>query len=91
VGHRASSNEDVDLVIRSEGCREQVTTEASFVSLLKMIAGVSWPSCCTRARDHPYLARQLSDGEIWTAHVGVNPYGLVVQCGDREPRARWLC
>jgi hypothetical protein len=28
---------------------------------------------------YPYLARQLSDGEIWTAHGGVNPYGLVVR------------
>jgi hypothetical protein len=27
---------------------------------------------------HPYLARQLSDGEIWTAHGGVNLCGLVV-------------
>jgi hypothetical protein len=26
---------------------------------------------------NPYLARQLSDGEIWTAHRGVNPCGLV--------------
>jgi hypothetical protein len=22
----------------------------------------------------PYLERQLSDGEIWTAHGGVNPW-----------------
>ena len=29
----------------------------------------------------PYLARQLSDGEIWTAHGGVNPCGLVVRRG----------
>jgi hypothetical protein len=33
----------------------------------------------------------LSDGEIWTAHGGVNPCGLVVQRGDRELRTRWLC
>jgi hypothetical protein len=44
-----------------------------------------------RARDHPYLARQLSDGEIWTAHGGVNPCGLFVRWGDRELRTRWLC
>jgi hypothetical protein len=25
----------------------------------------------------------LSDGEIWTAHGGVNPFGLVVRQGDR--------
>jgi hypothetical protein len=29
----------------------------------------------------PYLARQLSDGEIWTAHGGVNPCGLFVRRG----------
>jgi hypothetical protein len=33
----------------------------------------------------------LSDGEIWTAHGGVNPRGLVVRWGDRELRTRWLC
>jgi hypothetical protein len=32
----------------------------------------------------PYLARQLLDGEIWTAHVGVNPYGLFVRRGGVE-------
>jgi hypothetical protein len=26
----------------------------------------------------------VSDGEIWTAHRGVNPCGLVVRRGDRE-------
>jgi hypothetical protein len=25
-----------------------------------------------------YQVGQLSDGEIWTTHEGVNPYGLVV-------------
>jgi hypothetical protein len=30
---------------------------------------------------NPYLARQLSDGEIWTAHRGVNPCGLVFRRG----------
>jgi hypothetical protein len=29
----------------------------------------------------PYLARQLSDGEIWTTHGGVNPGGLFVRRG----------
>jgi hypothetical protein len=29
----------------------------------------------------PYLARQLSDGEIWTAHGGANTSGLVVPWG----------
>jgi hypothetical protein len=33
----------------------------------------------------------LSDGEIRTAHGGVNPCGLVVRQGDRELRTRWLC
>jgi hypothetical protein len=30
----------------------------------------------------PYLVRQLSDGEIWTAHEGVNPCGLVIRWGE---------
>jgi hypothetical protein len=30
----------------------------------------------------PYLVRQLSDGEIWTAHGGINPCGLVVRQGE---------
>jgi hypothetical protein len=29
----------------------------------------------------PYLARQLSDGEIWIAHGGVNPCGFFVRRG----------
>jgi hypothetical protein len=29
----------------------------------------------------PYLARQLSDGEIWTANRVVNPCGLFVRRG----------
>jgi hypothetical protein len=33
----------------------------------------------------------MSDGEIWTAHGGVNPCGLFVRRGDRELRTRWLC
>jgi hypothetical protein len=28
------------------------------------------------------LAHQLSDGEIWTAHGGVNPCALVVRRGE---------
>jgi hypothetical protein len=61
------------LVIRSEGGSEQVAAEISFA--------VENPSCrrgrgrgaschhaAQRAHDHLYLARQLSDGEIWTAH-----------------------
>jgi hypothetical protein len=34
---------------------------------------------------------KLSDGEIWTAHRGVNPYGLFVWRGGRELRTQWLC
>jgi hypothetical protein len=31
---------------------------------------------------HAYLRLELlSDGEIWTTHKGVYPYGLVVQWG----------
>jgi hypothetical protein len=37
------------------------------------------------------VTSELSDGEIWTAHGGVNPCGLVVQRGDRELRTWWLC
>jgi hypothetical protein len=29
----------------------------------------------------PYLAHQLSDGEIWIAHRGVNPCGLFIRWG----------
>jgi hypothetical protein len=29
----------------------------------------------------PYLAHQLSDGEIYIAHRGANPSGLVVRWG----------
>jgi hypothetical protein len=29
----------------------------------------------------PYLACQLSDGEIWTAHEDANPSSLVVRWG----------
>jgi hypothetical protein len=34
---------------------------------------------------------RLLDGEIWIAHGGVNPCGLVVRRGDQELRTRWLC
>jgi hypothetical protein len=55
------------------------------------VAGANCHRATRRARDHPYLAHQLSDGEIWTAHRGVNPCGLVVRRGDQELRTRWLC
>jgi hypothetical protein len=42
----------------------------------------------THALEPPFIWRQrdfyilrLSDGEIWTAHGGVNPCGLVVRRG----------
>jgi hypothetical protein len=38
---RRLENEDVDLMIRSEGSGDQVAVEISFVSSLKMIAGAS--------------------------------------------------
>jgi hypothetical protein len=38
-----------------------------------------------------HKGKRVSDGEIWTAHGGVNPCGLVVQRGDRELRTQWLC
>jgi hypothetical protein len=45
------------------------------------VAGANCDHAARRARDRPYLTRQLSDGEIWTAHRGVNPYGLFVRQG----------
>jgi hypothetical protein len=57
-------NEDVDLAIKLEGGSEQVTAKISFLSSPKMIAGANCHRATRRARDHPYLARQLSDGEI---------------------------
>jgi hypothetical protein len=57
-----------------------------FVSSPKMITGANCHHATRGTRDHPYLGRQLSDGEIWTTHGGVNPCGLVVRRGDRELR-----
>jgi hypothetical protein len=56
----------------------------------KIIAGANYYHAARRAHDHPYLARQLSDGEIWTAHGGVNPFGLFVRWGDQDLKTRWL-
>jgi hypothetical protein len=75
----------VPFVERRRGS-EQVVAEISFLSSPKMIAGVNCHRATRRARDHPYLAHQLSDGEIWTVHGGVNPCGLVVRRGDRKLR-----
>jgi hypothetical protein len=75
---RRLQNKDVDLAIRSEGGGEQVATEISFLSSLKIIAGANCHHAARRTLNHPYLAHQLSDGEIWIAHGGVNPCGLVV-------------
>jgi hypothetical protein len=55
------------------------------------VVGASCHRVARRTPNHPYLARQLSDGEIWTAHGGVNPCGLFVRRGDQELRTRWLC
>jgi hypothetical protein len=88
---RHSWNEDANLAVRSDGGSEQVAVEISFMSSRKIITGANCHHATQRARDHPYLACQLSDGEIWTAHGGVNPCGLVVRRGDREQRTRWLC
>jgi hypothetical protein len=59
-----SLKKNVDLAIRSEGGDEQVATEISFMLSPKMIAGANCHHAARRARDHPYLARELSDGEI---------------------------
>jgi hypothetical protein len=61
---RHPRNKDVELTIRSEGDSEQVAAEISFVSSPKMIAGANCHHASRRIPDHPYLARQLSDGEI---------------------------
>jgi hypothetical protein len=50
------------------------------------VVGASCRHVAQRTANHSYLARQLSDGEIWTAHEGVNPCGLFVRWGDRELR-----
>jgi hypothetical protein len=60
-------------------------------------AGWEWSSCIRGAvggqarvaAAHP--GKGVSDGEIWTAHGGVNPCGLVVRQGDQELRTLWLC
>jgi hypothetical protein len=79
---RRLRNEDVDLVIRSEGGKEEVATEISFVSSPKKSPGQAAIALHEELAT-PYLARQLSDGEIWTTG-GVNPCGLVVRRGDRS-------
>jgi hypothetical protein len=58
------------LAIRSESGREQVAVKISFASLPKIIAGANYHHATRRARDHPYLARQLSDGRSGQ-HTGV--------------------
>jgi hypothetical protein len=49
------------------------------------------PGSTTTRRARPVQWHDLSDGEIWIAHGGVNPCDLVVRRGDRELRTRWLC
>jgi hypothetical protein len=65
---RHLQNVDVVLAIRSEGSSEQVAVEISFMSSPKKIARANYHHAARRTRDHPYLTRQLSNGEIWTAH-----------------------
>jgi hypothetical protein len=80
-----SIQRDVDLAIRSEGGGEQVAVEMSILRVVtEEVAGANCHHAARRARDHPYLARQLSDGEIWTAHRGVNPCGLFVRPGIKS-------
>jgi hypothetical protein len=88
---RSLLNEHVDPAIRLEGDSELAAAEISFVSSLNMISGANCYHAARRARDHPYLACQLSDCGIWLAYRGVNPCGLVVRQGDRELRTQWLC
>jgi hypothetical protein len=63
LAHRLQ-NEDVNLTIRSEGGGKQVAAKISFISSPEMIAGANCHYIAQRACDHPYLACQLSDGEI---------------------------
>jgi hypothetical protein len=72
--------------------RSQVWVDRSPPKILRVVAeevaGARCHHAARRARDHPYLARQLSDGEIWTAHEGVNPCGLVFRRGYWEKVSR---
>jgi hypothetical protein len=71
-----------DLAIKSEQGSEHIAAEISFVLSPKMIARANCHHAARRTLNRPYLARQLSDGEIWTAYGGVNPCGLVVRWGE---------
>jgi hypothetical protein len=61
---RHLQNEYVGLVIRSVSGSEQVVVEISFISSSKVITRVNCHRATWRARDHPYLARQLLDSGI---------------------------
>jgi hypothetical protein len=60
----APSVEDVDLSIRSEGGSEQVAAEISFMSSPKRSPERTAIALHKELAICPYLARQLSDGEI---------------------------
>jgi hypothetical protein len=79
------------LAVRSESGDEHVAAKISIVSSLKRSPERAAITLHEELAIYPYLARQLSDGEIWTAHEGVNPCVLVVRRGDRELRTRLLC
>jgi hypothetical protein len=78
-------------VAASRSLRRYLSPPKILSVVAEEVAEASCHHAARRAHDHPYLARQLLDGEIWTAHRGVNPCGLVVRRGDRELRMRWLC
>jgi hypothetical protein len=63
--------EDASLAIRTEDGSEQVATEISFMSSPKIITGANCHRVTRRARDHPYLVRQLLDGlDLSSPHGG---------------------
>jgi hypothetical protein len=55
------------------------------------VTGGNCHRAARRARDHPYLARQLSDGGSGQPTGVLIHVVLVVRRGDQELRTRWLC
>jgi hypothetical protein len=66
-------------VAASRSLRRYPSQPKILTVIAEEVAGVSCHHAGRRAPNHPYLARQLSDCEMWTAHGGVNPCGLFVR------------
>ena len=56
-------------------------------SSVSSIPGANCHHTTRRAPELPYLARQLSEIEIWTVHRGVNPGGLFVRKKGLEAKS----